>query len=188
MKLLVILILVLLLILFQGVFWNKFWARELTVDLHFADHGVTEGEDSSLIETITNRKWLPVPVLHVKFQMGRELVFSNSKNFKITDQNYRSDIFSCMPWQKIRRSLQGLLPLLLQVLLIKLFSSFFISSSILLFPPAFLAGRLYRKSRAHFSHAQFPDCFQSALALVTILYDSLYHCQMSVQKIQHFSY
>ena len=105
MKLLVILILVLLLILFQGVFWNKFWARELTVDLHFADHGVTEGEDSSLIETITNRKWLPVPVLHVKFQMGRELVFSNSKNFKITDQNYRSDIFSCMPWQKIRRSL-----------------------------------------------------------------------------------
>ena len=65
---------------------------------------------------------------------------------------------------------------------------FFISSSILLFPPAFLAGRLYRKSRAHFSHAQFPDCFQSALALVTILYDSLYRCQMSVQKIQHFSY
>ena len=105
MKLLVILILVLLLILFQGVFWNKFWARELTVDLHFADYGVTEGEDSSLIETITNRKWLPIPVLHVKFQMGRELVFSNSKNFKITDQNYRSDIFSCMPWQKIRRSL-----------------------------------------------------------------------------------
>ena len=90
--------------------------------------------------------------------------------------------------QKIRRSLQGLLPLLLQVLLIKLFSSFFISSSILLFPPAFLAGRLYRKSRAHFSHAQFPDCFQSALALVTILYDSLYRCQMSVQKIQHFFY
>ena len=56
MKLLVILILVLLLILFQGMFWNKFWARELTVDLHFADYGVTEGEDSSLIETITNRK------------------------------------------------------------------------------------------------------------------------------------
>ena len=62
MKLLVILILVLLLILFQGVFWNKFWARELNVDLHFADYGVTEGEDSSLIETITNRKWLPIPV------------------------------------------------------------------------------------------------------------------------------
>ena len=60
MKLLVILILVLLLILFQGVFWNKFWARELTVDLHFADYGVTEGEDSSLIETITNRKWLQI--------------------------------------------------------------------------------------------------------------------------------
>lgn len=105
MKLFVILILVLLLVLVQGMFWNKFWARDLGVNLHFADHGVTEGEDSSLIETITNRKWLPVPVLHVKFQMGRELVFSNSKNFKITDQNYRSDIFSCMPWQEIRRTL-----------------------------------------------------------------------------------
>lgn len=52
MKLLVILILVLLLILFQGVFWNKFWARELTVDLHFADYGVTEGEDSSLLKPL----------------------------------------------------------------------------------------------------------------------------------------
>ena len=35
-----------------------------------------------------------------------ELLFLDSKNSNITDQNYRSDLFSCMPWQEIRRTLR----------------------------------------------------------------------------------
>ena len=52
-----------------------------------------EGEHAILKETISNAKFLPLIVLHVKFQMGKYLVFTSSNNFKITDNNYRSDIF-----------------------------------------------------------------------------------------------
>ncbi len=91
--------------LLSGSFLKKFWEKGLAVSLSFTHSQVTEGQQASLKEIITNSKFLPLPVLHVKFQMGRELVFTDSENFKITDQNYRSDIFSCMPWQEIRRTL-----------------------------------------------------------------------------------
>ena len=97
-----------LLWLLSGIFLKKCWERGLSVSLSFTEHGVTEGENASLKEIISNKKFLPVPVLHVKFQMGKELVFTGSNgldNYKITDKNYRSDIFSCMPWQEIRRTL-----------------------------------------------------------------------------------
>ena len=90
----------------SGVFLEKFWAKGLQVSLYFLQQAVVEGESACLKETITNNKLLPLPFLHVKFQMGRELLFLNSKNSNITDQNYRSDLFSCMPWQEIRRTLR----------------------------------------------------------------------------------
>lgn len=90
----------------QGALFHRFWARKLSVILSFGCQTRVEGEDGILKETITNAKALPVPVLHVKFQMDRHLVFTSSGNFKVTDNSYRSDIFSCMPWQEIRRGLK----------------------------------------------------------------------------------
>ena len=95
-----------LLWILQDVLFHRFWARGLCVSLDFNCRGVTEGERGILRETITNAKALPLPVLHVKFHMGKHLVFTASGNSRITDHNYRSDIFSCMPWQKIRRTLE----------------------------------------------------------------------------------
>ncbi len=105
MKLVVILVTVFAIWLIQNYFWKQFWARNLTVSLEFLSKAVIEGDTAQIRETITNNKILPLPILHVKFEMGRELVFVESNNSKITDQNYRSDIFSCMPWQKIIRTL-----------------------------------------------------------------------------------
>ncbi len=105
MKLAVIVFAAWLFVTLQGLLYRRLWARGLTARLSFVQRAVTEGDNGQLKETITNRKFLPLPVLHVKFQMGRHLVFTGSNNFKITDQNYRSDIFSCMPWQEIRRTL-----------------------------------------------------------------------------------
>lgn len=105
MKLIVTAVTAWLLWFLSGIFFKKFWEKGLNVSLSFTENGVVEGQQTALKEIITNNKFLPLPVLHVKFQMGRELVFTDSNNFKITDQNYRSDIFSCMPWQEIRRTL-----------------------------------------------------------------------------------
>lgn len=89
----------------QAILYRRLWRRGLKVDLSFNRPYATEGETASLTETIVNAKTLPIPVLHVKFQLGRELVFPSGSNAKVTDRSYRSDIFSCMPWQQIRREL-----------------------------------------------------------------------------------
>lgn len=90
----------------QGMLYHTLWHKSLKVSLNFNCSNTIEGHQVILKETITNAKALPLPVLHVKFQMSKYLVFTSSGNFKITDHNYRSDIFSCMPWQEIRRSLE----------------------------------------------------------------------------------
>ncbi len=95
-----------LLWILQAALFHRFWNKNLKARLRFSSYGVTEGQCVTLKETITNAKAFPIPVLHVKFQMGKHLVFTASGNSNITDNNYRSDIFSCMPWQEIRRSLE----------------------------------------------------------------------------------
>lgn len=105
MKLAVVIVAAWLITLLQTKVFRFFWQRGLSVKLKFCQPAAVEGETAQLKEIITNRKYLPLPVLHVKFQMGKYLIFTASNNFKITDQNYRSDIFSCMPWQEIRRTL-----------------------------------------------------------------------------------
>ncbi len=92
--------------LLQCGLYNRWWQRGFSVSVAFSQESAVEGEDAALDEVITNAKDFPIPALHVKFQIGRELVFLNQENSKITDQNYRSDIFSCMPWQQVRRHLK----------------------------------------------------------------------------------
>lgn len=106
MKLFTAALCALILWILQGVLYHRFWTRGLSVSLAFDRSYVVEGGCGALKEVITNAKSLPLPIVHVKFRMGRHLVFTSSKNFKVTDHNYRSDIFSCMPWQETRRSLE----------------------------------------------------------------------------------
>ena len=106
MILIILLVTAGLLWILEGSLYRRFWKRGLRVTLSFCQNGVTEGETAALEETIVNAGFLPLPVLHIKFQMGRELVFRQMEHARITDQNYRSDVFSCMPWQQIRRRLE----------------------------------------------------------------------------------
>lgn len=106
MKLVTTALCALILWIFQGILYHRFWARALSVRLSFDRPSAVEGDHALLKEVIINAKTLPIPIVHVKFSMGKYLVFTSSQNFKITDHNYRSDIFSCMPWQETRRSLE----------------------------------------------------------------------------------
>lgn len=90
----------------QGILYKHFWKKGLSACVSFCQSSAVEGECAALTETVVNAKYLPLTALHVKFQMGRDLVFLKQENSAITDQNYRSDIFSCMPWQQIRRRLE----------------------------------------------------------------------------------
>lgn len=83
-----------------GVFWNK----NLEVSINFDRDILYEGEENTLREVITNRKYLPIPILQVKFSITRTFLFEHSDNTNVTDYYYRNEFFTVMPFQKITRS------------------------------------------------------------------------------------
>ena len=89
----------------QAVIYKKFWHINLTVLAAFAQRSITEGEEGELYETIINQKWLPLPMLRVKFETDRHLDFMQEGNLAVTDRCYKHDIFTVMMFQKITRKL-----------------------------------------------------------------------------------
>ncbi len=89
----------------QAVIYKKFWHINLTVLAAFAQRSITEGEEGELYETIINQKWLPLPMLRVKFETDRHLDFMQEENLAVTDRCYKHDIFTVMMFQKITRKL-----------------------------------------------------------------------------------
>ena len=94
-----------LLYVLQARVFQKVWSKNLDVDIHFERPYAIEGEQANLIETITNAKWFPIPILHVKFQIHRNLKFLSMKNAQVSDKIYKSDMFSLFFYQRITRSL-----------------------------------------------------------------------------------
>lgn len=92
--------------LLQVFAYRKFWDRNLSVSAAFVQRAVVEKEEGELRETIINRKWLPLPMLRVKFETDRHLDFLQEGNVAVTDRCYKCDIFSVMAYQKITRTLK----------------------------------------------------------------------------------
>ncbi len=90
----------------QRILYRKYWNKNLTVEIRFTQHAIWEREEGELCETIVNRKWLPLPMLRVKFEADRHLDFMQEGNISVTDRCYKNDIFSVMMYQKIVRRLK----------------------------------------------------------------------------------
>ena len=91
--------------LLQGMLYSHFWDRGLSAKIRFARPEIGEGENCELKEVIINKKLLPIPMLHVKFQTDRNLEFQGEKNMSVSDKCYKNDIFSLMMYQKTTRTL-----------------------------------------------------------------------------------
>lgn len=89
----------------QIYIYQKFWYKNLTASVTFTEHVITEHETGELVETITNQKWLPLPMLRVQFETDRHLEFLEENNLSVSDRCYKNDIFSLMMYQKITRRL-----------------------------------------------------------------------------------
>lgn len=105
MTALVLLAVFILTVLAQQAVYIRYWHRGLSVDLHFSVGAATEGDTISLEETVTSRKWLPLPWLTVKFQVARQLEFLDGVNASVSDAYYREDLFSVFLFQRVRRQL-----------------------------------------------------------------------------------
>lgn len=84
--------------------YARYWNKELTVELKFSTDHAVQGEEVELVETVTNRKYLPLPYVNVKFQVDRSLLFSEADgNSAVSDKTYRNDVFSMLHYQRAVR-------------------------------------------------------------------------------------
>lgn len=86
-------------------YFSKHWADHLKVDIHFEDTVVREGDQTRLIQHVTNNKWFPLPILHVKISLPRSFIFPKTNNSSVTDCYYRNDIFSVGRQESLTRKL-----------------------------------------------------------------------------------
>ncbi|MCR5420116.1 MAG: DUF58 domain-containing protein [Lachnospiraceae bacterium] len=88
----------------QLFIYRKFWNKSFFVDINFAKTVVREGDHNQLIEVITNDKILPLPMVQIKFAITKSFIFKSYDNSAITDQYYRNDYYSIMPYRRITRT------------------------------------------------------------------------------------
>lgn len=87
------------------IYYKNNWSKSISVSLEFEQKSVYENEQAGLLESITNKKKLPVPILEAAIQMDKELVFEDMKNARISDFTNKRDVFSMLGYQKITRRL-----------------------------------------------------------------------------------
>ena len=104
MKLLIAFLLAALVFWIQTIMYRRLWNKNLGTSLSFDRDVLYEGQTNELCEVIENRKYMPIPILQVKFSITRTFLFEKRNNTNVTDKYYRSDFFTIMPWQKIRRT------------------------------------------------------------------------------------
>ncbi len=105
MKLLLALLVAAILYFLQYRLYERLWNRDLHITIEFEQHIVEEGDRNVLIETIENRKWLPLPILQIKFATTRTFLFPKEETSAVTDQYYRNEFFSVQAYQRIVRRL-----------------------------------------------------------------------------------
>lgn len=89
----------------QNYLYRRYWDKNLTVSFTFSKHRVAEGETVHLEETIVNKKWLPLPVVTIKFKTSKYFAFEDADTSQISDYYNRSDLFSLLMYQKLTRTL-----------------------------------------------------------------------------------
>ncbi|BCJ93474.1 hypothetical protein acsn021_10430 [Anaerocolumna cellulosilytica] len=89
----------------QGRLYRKYWAKNLSTTIHFSKSIAVEGDENQLIETVINKKLLPLPLLKVKFMTSKDLEFMDGTNSTVTDNYYRNDLLPIMMYQKLTRTL-----------------------------------------------------------------------------------
>ena len=103
MTVVIMLLLILLLLYLQRKLYRKYWDTNLDLKLDFSAREAFEGETLTLREEVTNAKLLPLPWVAAKFQVSRNLLFTEARNHRISDDYYQNDIFSVSTYQRITR-------------------------------------------------------------------------------------
>ena len=69
-----------------NIVYGKLWRKGLRAQLRFEERDVEEGDSATLVETMTNDKILPLPVIKLSFKVDRSIVIDEDRNATVTDR------------------------------------------------------------------------------------------------------
>jgi hypothetical protein len=104
MRILIVLSIVMLFYYLQEKIYTNNCFKKVSSDIKFTLNGVFQGEKVQLIETCSNKKFMPLWWVTSKFQVSRHLAFIEEKNENEGNDNYRRDFFSVMPYEKFTKT------------------------------------------------------------------------------------
>ena len=81
----------------------KVWDRGLSVTLAFGQHAVSEGQEATLKATVANAKWLPLPVLMLRYKLDRGLRMDENANASVSDMLNVVEYFSVLGYEQVVR-------------------------------------------------------------------------------------
>ena len=90
-------------IIFQGMLFNKKVFKNLDYQCEFSVKEAHEGDDIFLVETIKNKKLLPVPWLKVEIQSSRWLDYAGTRSVVAQDKRHVTSSFLLKSFQKTTR-------------------------------------------------------------------------------------
>ena len=85
--------------------YRKLWNKNLDAEISFSKDYIECGESAELVEVVSNNKYLPLPVFHLKFSVDKSLDFIDKTNSNITDLYHKNEVFSIMGHERITRKL-----------------------------------------------------------------------------------
>lgn len=91
------------LVMGQMLLFKRAGHAGIVVDRRFSQSRLFEGDALEMIETIENRRILPVPWMRIETRMPSELLFGHQENLEIGGQRYHRSLFFLGPWQRVRR-------------------------------------------------------------------------------------
>lgn len=90
----------------QKMMFQKNFHKGLCAKVTFETSYIEEGGSASIKEVIENKKWMPLPVVHMSFRTGNGISFGNLENINVSDTTSRREVFSLLWNQRITRRLE----------------------------------------------------------------------------------
>ena len=94
---------ILILYALLNLIYKRLWKKGLSLSLAFEEKDAAEGDTATLVETVTNEKFLPLPVLKISFKMDRGLVIDEDRNVSVSDMTNVVEYFGLSAFEQVKR-------------------------------------------------------------------------------------
>ena len=94
---------ILILYVLLNMVYARLWKKGLSVELSFEEKDAAEGDTATLVETVTNDKFLPLPVLKISFKMDRGLIVDEDRNASVSDMTNVVEYFGLSAHEQVTR-------------------------------------------------------------------------------------